>query len=93
MSTRARSKLPSGKNILVFGERRRRGVARAAGVGEAGTPFTGLSHRATRPGWRVGEWPVPTLFKIVVVFLWGILVMLACLSAVLSHLAVTVILI
>lgn len=35
MSTRARSKLPSGKNILVFGERQGRGVARGAGVGEA----------------------------------------------------------
>lgn len=43
MSTRARSKLPSGKNILVFGELRRRGGAWGAGVGEAGTPFTGLS--------------------------------------------------
>ena len=43
MSTRARSKLPSGKNILVFGEHRRQGVARGAGVGEAGAPLTGPS--------------------------------------------------
>lgn len=43
VSTRARSKLPSGKNILVFGERRRRGVAQGAGVGEVVAPLTGPS--------------------------------------------------
>ncbi|KAK2085218.1 hypothetical protein P7K49_036518 [Saguinus oedipus] len=42
VSTRSRSKLPSGKNILVFGERRRRGVAPGRWGGLGGRP----SHRS-----------------------------------------------
>ncbi|KAF6077330.1 dynein cytoplasmic 1 light intermediate chain 2 [Phyllostomus discolor] len=59
VSTRARSKLPSGKNILVFGERRRRGVARGAGVGEAGVRRTGpsLPLPCCLPSAGLARWP------------------------------------